>query len=161
MAIAAAAVLLSLPAAVVAVVVPASPAGALASSAPAARSASSNTVAFTYDRLHPNQTVVTSSVVFTRDPSERLRLLLSAAPSGKFVSVGATVTNISGAAVTLPPDGLRVRLTVVRNGRAISAWTLRSPVHSLAAGQSVSLVRMFAMPVGGSYEVTGSVRYLA
>jgi hypothetical protein len=158
MAITAAAVLVSLPAALVAVVAPAGPAGALA---PAARSATSNTVAFTYDRLHPSQTVVTSSVVFTRDPAQRLRLLLSAAPSGKFVSVGATVTNTSGAAVALPPDGLRVRLTVMRNGRAISAWTLRSPLHSLAAGQSVSLVRMFAMPVGGRYEVTGSVRYLA
>jgi hypothetical protein len=151
----AAAALLWLPALVVA---PAAPAGARV---PAAQSASSNTVAFTYDRLHPSSTVVTSSVVFTRDPSPRLRLLLSAAPSGKFVSVGATVTNVTGSTVSLPPDGLRVRLTVVRNGRAISAWTLRSPARSIAAGQSVRLVRMFAMPLGGSYEVTGSVRYLA
>lgn len=147
--------LLAVVAALTAALGPAGPADA----AGIASDASVNTIAFTNDPAHPDQTVVTSSAVITRDPARRLVLTLSARPAGRSVRVTATVRNSTSSTVMMLPGGMRIEVVVKRDARPVR-WFIPSNTTSLSAGQSVEVRGIFPLTQAGTYDMAGLVRYV-
>jgi hypothetical protein len=136
-------------------VAPAAPASA---STPT-RAAQSNSAAFTYDRAHPERTVVSSAAVITRT-GQAVTVTLTAVPHGRIATVSAAVANTGSTAVRFPTGGLRVAASVTRDGRSAGTWVLRAPrTRTLAPGAKAVVTRSFVIPRTGTYEATGFVRY--
>ncbi|MDQ1436782.1 MAG: hypothetical protein QOK43_411 [Acidimicrobiaceae bacterium] len=117
-----------------------------------------NSVTFTYDAGHPDQTVVTSSSVMTRTPGQPVVLTISVAPHGHAAAVRATLRNPSSGPAAFGPGGVVVRAMVTQGRRARgAAWVVRAPgLTGLAPGQSVDVAGVFPLPNPGTYTVTAT-----
>jgi hypothetical protein len=119
-----------------------------------------NTVDLSYDPVHPERAVVTSSAVFTRGAPQPLALEISVSPARRAAALGAVVTNQANAPISFGPQGLAVRATVRTGGRVAVVWTVRNrAIHSIGAGQTLAVGGAFPLQRAGTYEVVGAVTY--
>jgi hypothetical protein len=119
---------------------------------------SANAAAFSYDRWHPEDTVVGSSEVLTRNP-DNVTLTVSAVPDGYVARIHATVHNDRPTRIRFP-SALRVRILVSRNGGGERAVVLRSAVRSLAPGAGADLGGTMPLPLPGTYEFVGVLSFV-
>jgi len=122
--------------------------------------ASANQATFTYDRLHPERTVVGSAISYTRVPGQPLVLTVSVVPNGRTATFTAVLSNVSGSTLSFGRSGVRVDGMVVRDGRSRATWSLRAPaVTSLAPGARRTVTGVFPLGPAGQYTVSAIARY--
>jgi hypothetical protein len=119
---------------------------------------SGNAATFSYDRWHPEDTVVGSSEVLTRDPAN-VTITVSAVPDGYVARLRATVRNSRRTRIRFP-NGLRVRMLVSRNGGGEPAVVLRSGLRSLGPGAGADLAGTMPLPKPGTYEFEGVLSFV-